>query len=246
MLKPASAAKLVAAACLALSLAAGNALVIDLKEGKEYAVLPQTQPTDAKGKIEVTEFFWYGCPHCYEFEPTLNAWLKTLPKDVAFRRVPADFGRWTGGAKLFYALEALGEEDRVHKDLFDAVHRDRLDFNNQAAVGEWLAKKGIDRKKFDEAYNSFSVQSNVSRAQHLTRTHALTGVPAVIVGGKYVTNNVMAGGFEQLPAVMNELIARLRPSAAPAAAKPEAAAKAAAPKKTKKPAKQAATSAEQH
>lgn len=225
---------------------AGPGSAVEIKEGKHYTVLNPQRPVDAKDKIEVTEFFWYGCPHCYEFEPTLNAWLKTLPKDVAFRRVPADFGRWTGGAKLFYALEALGEEDRVHKDLFDAVHRDRLDFNNQAAVGEWLAKKGIDRKKFDEAYNSFSVQSNVSRAQHLTRTHALTGVPAVIVGGKYVTNNVMAGGFEQLPAVMNELIARLRPSAAPAAAKPEAAAKAAAPKKTKKPAKQAATSAEQH
>ena len=86
-------AHFLATACLALSLAAGSAFAIEIKEGKEYAVLPQTQPTDAKGKIEVTEFFWYGCPHCFEFEPTLNAWVKTLPKDVAFRRVPADFGR---------------------------------------------------------------------------------------------------------------------------------------------------------
>jgi thiol:disulfide interchange protein DsbA len=196
---------------LTLGLAAGPLHAADFKEGKDYVLLTQTQPTDAKGKVEVTEFFWYGCPHCHEFEPTLNTWLKTLPKDVAFRRVPADFGRWTGGAKLFYALEALGEAERLHKELFDAIHgNERLNFNNETAVADWLAKKGIDRKKFTDAYNSFSVQSSVSRAQQLTRSHALSGVPTVIIGGKYATNNTMTGSFDVLPGVMNQLIAKVR------------------------------------
>lgn len=207
MLKP---AHILATACLALTLLTGNALAAEIREGKEYALLPQAQPTDAKGKIEVTEFFWYGCPHCHEFEPVLNAWLKTLPADVAFRRVPADFGRWTGGAKLFYALEAIGELERIHKDLFDAIHGERLNFNNQAKVTDWLAKKGVDPKKFGEAYNSFAVASKVNRAQQLTGAHALGGVPAIVIGGKYVTNNVMAGGYEPLPGIMNHLIAKAR------------------------------------
>lgn len=206
-------------ASLAFGLTAGVLHAADLKEGKDYTVLPQAQPTDAKGKIEVTEFFWYGCPHCYEFEPTLNTWMKTLPKDVAFRRVPADFGRWTGGAKLFYALEALGEESRLHKELFDAIHgSERLNFNNESAMADWLAKKGIDRKKFTEAYNSFSVQSSVNRAQQLTRSHGLNGVPNVIIGGKYMTNNVLTGSFDALPAIMNQLIAKVRAEQSGAAA----------------------------
>ncbi|SMB21827.1 Thiol:disulfide interchange protein DsbA [Sterolibacterium denitrificans] len=200
-----------AAFCLALGLGlAGSSFAVELQEGKNFVTLPQPQPTEAKGKIEVTEFFWYGCPHCYEFEPTLNAWVKTLPDDVVFRRVPADFGRWTGGVRLYYTLQALGVEERLHAELFNAIHRERLNFNSQAAVGDWLAKKGVDRKRFDDAYRSFTVQANISRAQQLTRSHGLDGVPAVIVGGKYLTNNVMAGGYEPLPAIMNALIARLR------------------------------------
>jgi len=206
MLKP---ARIFAALCLSLAFVAGSA-VAEIKEGKDYALLPQVQPTDAKGKVEVTEFFWYGCPHCHDFEPVLNVWLKTLPKDVVFRRVPADFGRWTGGAKLFYALEAIGEEDRVHKDLFDAVHADRLNFNSEQVVADWLAKKGVDRKKFLDAYSSFTVQSKVSRAQQLTRAHALSGVPTIVIGGKYFTSNSMSGSFEALPGIMDQLIVKVR------------------------------------
>lgn len=201
--------KLFAILGLAITLAAGSALA-EIKEGKEYALLPQVQPTDSKGKIEVTEFFWFGCPHCREFEPTLSKWLKTLPKDVVFRRVPADFGRWTPGVKLYYALESIGEEERVHNDLFEAIHVNRLNFNSEPEVTDWLVKKGVDRKKFTDAYSSFSVQSKVSRAQQLTAAHALTGVPSVVIGGKYVTDNGKAGSYEALPAIMDELIARVR------------------------------------
>lgn len=194
---------------LLLAVFAGSA-VAEIKEGKDYAVIPQPQPTDAKGKVEVTEFFWYGCPHCHEFEPTLTKWLKTLPKDVVFRRIPADFGRWTAGAKLYYALDTIGEEERLHKDLFDAIHLERLNFNLESEVTDWLVKKGVDRKKFSDAYNSFAVQSKVSRAQQLTRAYGLNGVPMVIIGGKYMTSNSMTGSFEALPPVMDELIAKVR------------------------------------
>jgi len=194
---------------MALAFVAGSALA-EIKEGKEYALLPQVQPTDSKGKIEVTEFFWYGCPHCHDFEPVLTKWVKTLPKDVVFRRVPADFGRWTPGVKLFYALESIGEEDRLHNELFDAIHNDRLNFNSEPEITDWLAKKGVDRKKFADAYNSFTVQSKVSRVRQLSSAYALTGVPTVIIGGKYTTSNVMAGSFEALPAIMDELIAKVR------------------------------------
>jgi len=194
---------------LLLAVFAGGA-VAEIKEGKDYAVLPQPQPTDAKGKVEVTEFFWYGCPHCYEFEPTLTKWLKTLPKDVAFRRIPADFGRWTAGAKLYYALDTIGEEERLHKDLFDAIHLERLNYNLESEVTDWLVKKGVDRKKFSDALNSFSVQSKVSRAQQMSAAYALTGVPTIVIGGKYSTNNGMAGSYEALPAIMDELIAKVR------------------------------------
>ncbi len=195
---------------LAWSLAAAPLQAQELKEGKNYATLAQVQPTDAKDKIEVTEFFWYGCPHCYELEPALTKWLKTLPKDVVFRRVPADFGRWTGGVKLYYALEATGDLERVHKDLFDAIHLNRLNFNLESEVADWLAKKGVDRKKFTDAYNSFSVQSKVSRAQQLTQAHKLGGVPALVVGGKYLTTNAMTGSYEALPGVLDGLIAKVR------------------------------------
>lgn len=202
--------RLLLAACLALPLFSGPAAALEIKEGRDYAVLPQAQATESKGKIEVTEFFWYGCPHCYEFEPTLNSWLKNKPADVVFRRVPADFGRWTAGAKLYYALEMLGVESKLHQALFDAIHRERLNFNNPAAVGKWLETKGVERKRFDEMYNSFAVQSKVARAQQLTRAHGLNGVPAIIVDGRYLTNNVMANGFEALPGIINALIAKAR------------------------------------
>ena len=190
---------------------AANGAMAEIKEGKDYAVLTQPQPIDTKGKVEVIEFFWYGCPHCYDFEPVLGKWLKTLPKDVVFHRVPADFGRWTPGVRLYYALDAIGEEERLHKDLFDAVYRDRMNFNLESEVTDWLVKKGVDRKKFSDAYNSFAVQSKISRAQQMTRTYGLNGVPTVIVGGKYMTSNTMTNGaFEPVVVIMDELIAKAR------------------------------------
>ena len=136
--------------------------------------------------------------------------MKTLPKDVNFRRVPADFGRWTAGVKLFYALDAIGEEQRLHGELFDAIHVERLNYISESAVADWLSKEGVERRKFVDAYNSPNVKASTQRAQRISKDYGLKGVPAVVIGGKYLTSNVMAGGFEELLVVMDQLIAKLR------------------------------------
>jgi len=176
--------------------------------GVEYRELATAQSTDTPGKIEVIEFFWYGCPHCYNFEPVITTWLKKLPKDVHFRRVPAMFNEeYALGARAFYALEAIGAEERLHKSLFDAIHTgSRLKVANQAALTEWLGKEGVDTKKFTAAYRSFSVESKLKRAAQLTQAYKIEGVPAMAVNGKYVviTDNIRS--FEHLLAITDYLI----------------------------------------
>lgn len=193
-----------------LAWAAGSARG-ELQAGDNYALIAP-QPTEAAGKVEVTEFFWYGCPHCNDLEPVLNQWLKTLPKDVAFRRVPAIFldGRWAPAARLYYTLDALGEETRLRAALFDAIHVGRMNHASESEVAEWAAKNGVERAKFAAAYHSAAVQGRINRAQELTQAHGIKGVPAVVVGGKYLTSNTMAGSHEALPAVIDELIGKAR------------------------------------
>ncbi|MBI5909604.1 MAG: thiol:disulfide interchange protein DsbA/DsbL [Betaproteobacteria bacterium] len=180
--------------------------------GVEYRELSSAQPTDAAGKIEVIEFFWYGCPHCYNFEPVIEPWVKKLPKDTQFRRVPAIFNpEWEQGARAYYALEAIGEGQRLHKPLFDAVHKDtRLKIANEAALTEWLGKQGVDTKKFAAAYRSFSVEGKVKRAAQLTQAYKIEGVPSMAVNGKYVviTDNIKS--FEQMLAVADYLVDQTR------------------------------------
>ena len=189
--------------------------------GTEYRELPSAQATDAADKIEVLEFFWFGCPHCYHFEPVLEPWIKKLPKDVQFKRVPAMFNdEYAQGARAYYALEAIGEEQRLHKALFDAVHAgSRLRVGNEAALTEWLAKQGVDTKKFAAAYRSFSVEGKLKRAAQLTQAYKVEGVPALAVNGKYVviTDNIKS--FEQLTSVADYLIEQSRKKGASAAQK---------------------------
>ncbi len=180
--------------------------------GVEYRELSAAQPNDAPGKIEVIEFFWYGCPHCFNFEPVIDPWVKKLPKDVQFRRVPAIFNaEWEQGARAYYALEAIGEGERLHKPLFDAVHKDtKLKVANEAALTEWLVKQRVDSKKFAAAYRSFSVEGKVKRAAQLTQAYKIEGVPTMAVNGKYVvvTDNIKS--FEQMLAVADHLVEQSR------------------------------------
>ncbi len=180
--------------------------------GVEYRALAVAQPTDIPGKIEVIEFFWYGCPHCYEFEPVLEPWVKKLPKDVHFRRVPAMFNdEYARGARAYYALDAIGQEERLHKALFDAIHTGaRLRVGDEAALTEWLGKHGVDTKKFAAAYHSFSVDSELSRAAQLTQAYKIDGVPSMAVNGKYVVNTDNIKSFQQLLGVTDYLIDMVR------------------------------------
>ncbi len=175
--------------------------------GKEYTLVSPPQPTETGKKIEVLELFWYGCPHCFELEPIIVPWAKKLPKDVVFRRMPAIFrDSWVPGAKAFYAMETLGVLDRLNDKLFDAIHLRGLDIADEGALLDWIAKQGIDRNKFAAIYNSFGVQSKVMHARQMTREYGISGVPSVIVDGRYLTSSSMTGGHRGLPPVLDYLI----------------------------------------
>ncbi|MDN3918876.1 thiol:disulfide interchange protein DsbA/DsbL [Roseateles violae] len=162
-------------------------------EGKQYQRLGTPLPTPP-GKIEVVEFFWYGCPHCFAFDPTLEAWIKTLPADVAFRRVHVGFNAMIKlHQKLFYALEAMGKEAEVHDAVFNAFHRESRDLNSEAAITAMVGNLGIDKDKFKQAFNSFGVQTKASQAIKLSEAFRIDGVPALGIGGRFWTSPSMAG-----------------------------------------------------
>lgn len=182
-----------------------------LTEGFDYQILSPEMGTDSGKKIEVAEFFWYRCPHCYHLEPGLNAWLKKAPKDVAIRRIPAVLNdSWAQLAKAYYSMEALGVVNKYHDALFNAIHVDGLDVSKDAVLFDWAAKVGMNRQAFIAAYQSFAVQSKVLRANQLTRDSKIAGVPSFIVDGKYVTSETMTGSEEALFKTLDALIIKAR------------------------------------
>jgi len=188
-----------AAALVALPLGAAA------QQGQYNEIRPPV-PVEGTNKIEVIEFFWYGCIHCYNLEPALESWIKTLPKDVEFRRVPAVFNeRWGLDASIYYAMEALGLVDKLHRPLFDAVHKNRLRTDNQQEFTEWLTRQGVDAKKFVETVKSFGVRSKTRRAVQLTVQYKVDGTPAMAVHGRY-TIPAQPGVFK----VVDDLVDRVR------------------------------------
>ena len=160
-------------------------------EGTDYIELKPAQAVDTPGKIEIIEFFWYRCPHCYALEPDLEAWVKRLPRDVQFKRIPGVLNEdWAVDARIFYALEAIGEVERVHRPLFNAIHQQggvRLRGDVFAKwVAEWLAKQKVDMAKYDAAFHSFSVESKLRRAGQMASAYRLEGVPTLSVQGRYL------------------------------------------------------------
>jgi thiol:disulfide interchange protein DsbA len=189
---------LFAAALLSLPLGAGA-------QGQFVEVKPPV-PVEGTSKIEVIEFFWYGCIHCYNLEPAVESWVKTLPKDVEFRRVPAIFNeRWALDASIFYAMEAMGLLDKLHRPLFDAIHKNRLRTDNQKEFTDWLTAQGVDAKKFVETVQSFGVRSKARRAAQLTVAYKVDGTPAMAVHGRY-TIPAQASLFQ----VVDSLVDRVR------------------------------------
>ena len=183
----------------------------ELVEGRDYTVLPHPQPTESGKNIEVLEFFWYGCPHCYDLHPHIKTWLKKTPKDVSFRYVPAIFRpNWIPGLKTFYALEALGERDKLHDKVYEAIHADKVDLTKDEMLFDWIAKQGIDRQKFIDAYNSFSVQNQVARSTQISKDYNLSGVPTVVVDGRYLTSGRMGGTPQDTIKILDELIEKVR------------------------------------
>lgn len=201
-------------AAATLSVAA-HAVVAPPVEDLEYLTQKVPHAVPAGKKIEVMEFFWYRCPHCYKLEPALNIWLAKLPKDVQIKRIPAVFNdSWLPGAKIFYALRAVGA-DKLHDKVFAAYHRDNLDLNNEAVLMDWIAKQGVDRAKFQAAYQSFSTQSKAMQGGMLARAYDLKGVPSFVVDGRYVTSETMAGSEPRLFEVLDQLIAKAQKARAP-------------------------------
>ena len=195
----------------ALALAFTHPAVAQLTEGKEYSRLKIAQPVESGKKIEVIEFFSYGCPHCSDLEPYLDKWLATLPPDVQFRRVPVMFQeRWQGLAKIYYTLDAMGEETRLSPEVFKAIHANNLPLYQEKAFVDWAASKGLDRAKVEQVYNSFAVNSKFNRAKALAQTYNIQSVPTVIVDGKFVTASDRVGTHSALPGAINELIAKAR------------------------------------
>ena len=160
-------------------------------EGTDYIELKPPQSVETPGKVEVIEFFWYRCPHCYALEPDLEAWVKRLPPDVQFRRIPGILNEdWAVDARIFFALEAIGDSQRLHRPLFNAIHQQggvRLRGDAFAKwVADWLAKQKVDMAKYDAALHSFSVESKMRRAAQMARSYRLDGVPALSVQGRYL------------------------------------------------------------
>jgi thiol:disulfide interchange protein DsbA len=158
--------------------------------GVDFNVLPNPQPTDSPSKVEVLDFFWYGCPHCYAFLPDLESWRKKLPADVEYRHVAVDFGDPNREAhtKIFYTLQVMGKVEEMHVKVFDAFHLRHLRLNDRDTIADFMASNGINREKWLAAFDSFSVAGLVRRARTICQNYTIDGTPTIAVDGRYLTS----------------------------------------------------------
>jgi thiol:disulfide interchange protein DsbA len=178
------------------------------ESGREFQELPFPPPVETGAKIEVREFFWYGCPHCYTFEPALKGWLKRRPANVEFIRTPGAAPHWLIHAQTYYAFEALEVLDKLHEPMFRAVQADPHALRDESSITAFVGKQGVDAARFRESFRSFGVRMKVERAKKLNGDYMISAVPLLVVDGKYVTGPSMAGGEEQAIKVLDHLIAR--------------------------------------
>lgn len=180
-------------------------------EGKDYARLAQPIAMPATGKVAVVEFFGYWCPHCHAFEPMLEAWLRKLPADVEFRRVPVAFSAaHEPFQRLYFALEALGQLEAMHRKVFAAIHVQKQRLDKEADFVALMSANGIDGVKFSEAYKSFSVASKLKQSRQMADAYRIDGVPTLGIHGRYFTSPSLAGGPEQALRVTEFLVQRSR------------------------------------
>ena len=200
------------ALALVAALALAGPATAQFAEGKEYVRLKAPQLVETGKKIEVLEFFSYGCPHCADLEPHLQAWIKRAPADVQMRRVPVAFQpAWENLARVYYTLEAMGEDVRLTPDVFVALHGgNRTNLANDARFLDWAASKGLDRKKVEDTYKSFGIAGKVGRAKQIAQQYNIQSVPTVIVDGKFLISSGSAGGHERVPAAIDAAMATAR------------------------------------
>ncbi|MEN9313695.1 MAG: oxidoreductase [Pseudomonadota bacterium] len=197
----------------AVTLSAGPVLAQSKtpQEGFEYRAVSPQQQTDAPGRIEVLEFFWYGCPHCNALEPLLKEWVAKQPPDVLFRKVHVGLGpSWVAHQQLFYTIEAMGKSAEMHDRVFAAIHVDRNPLDKPDRMADFVAKFGLDRKLFLETFESFAVKTRMRKASTMAEAYRLDGVPAMAVNGRWFTSPSMAGGSAQSLRVLDALIDRER------------------------------------
>jgi len=205
---------LVLAALTIFGFALASAAIAKPVLDKEYKLIDPAQPQPATVKgVEVLEFFNYACPHCYEFEPNLKAWLKNKPKNTDFRYVPAVFNeRMFPLAKLYYALEEMGLLEKLHEKVYFAIHQQQFNLLDRAVLLKWIGEQGVDVKKFEATFDSFSVNNKAQRAAQMSRNYRIPGTPYLIVGGRYLTGPSMSVGADgtvdhnRLMQILNELI----------------------------------------
>ena len=187
----------------------------DFKPDVDYDIVKPAQPTSDPDKIEVMEFFWYGCPHCFHFEPELNAWIKTKPASVNFVRQPAVFNEhWAAHAKAFFTAETLGVLDKIHADLYDAIQNKKEELESEDDLAKFFKAHGVAEEDFHKAYKSFAVDSKMRQANNLAPKYGITGTPSIVVNGKYLVSPGKAKSFPRMLEITNWLIKK---ESAPAA-----------------------------
>lgn len=179
----------------------------DFTEGVDYTTIETPVKTSNSDKIVVTELFWYGCPHCFRFEPYAQQWKKTIASDVVFEQTPSTLNAsWTIHARTYYALQQIGQLELVHAQIFNAIHIKNNRLTNRENIAEFVAKYGVDKNKFIKAFNSFPVETLLRKNGKKERQYGITGVPSVVVNGKYITSGSHAGSYSRMLKVMNHLI----------------------------------------
>lgn len=191
-----------------LTLLCVNQAYAEPELGKDYKVLNSAQSVPAGNKIEVLEFFFYGCSHCFKMHPALTAWEKKIPKDVELIYVPTIFNAsWEPMARTYYALELMGQGMRLHDDLFNAWNVNNIDLSDKAKIVDFVGQRGVDRKKFSDTYNSFTMQSKISRSKQLAKIYGIRGTPSLTVDGKYLISGL---GPDESIQVLNAMIDKAR------------------------------------
>ncbi len=190
----------------------------DLVPGRDWTPISPPQPGETAGKIEVLEFFSYGCPHCRELHPLVSDWATRLPEDVALQRVPVSFGRaaWANLARLYFALETTGDLARLDQAVFDALHAQRVKLYTEPAIRAWVESQGVDGAAFAATFDSFAVQTRLTRSDRLVQRYRVEGVPMLSVAGRYAVVSQAAADYAGLLRIADRLIAAVRDGHEPA------------------------------